>query len=51
MSGLMSSLMKQILIHGFLLEVEEQEVSTLPMSCAPDNGMDSIGVNMHMLFL
>lgn len=34
----MWQLMKQIQSHGFPLEMEEQDVGTLPVSCAQKNG-------------
>lgn len=40
MSRPMWQLMKQIQNHGFPPEVEEQDVGTLPMSCAQESGMD-----------
>jgi hypothetical protein len=51
-------LMKQIQSHGFLREVEEQDVGTLPVSCAQERGMDrhpaacvSASINVFMPFL
>ena len=51
-------LMKQIQSHGFLREVEEQDVGTLPVSCAQERGMDrhpaacvSVSINVYMPFL
>uniref|UniRef100_A0A8C5K6E2 Ornithine decarboxylase n=1 Tax=Jaculus jaculus TaxID=51337 RepID=A0A8C5K6E2_JACJA len=40
MSRPMWQLLKQVQKHGFPPEVEEQDVSTLPMSCAQESGMD-----------
>ncbi|KAH0509279.1 Ornithine decarboxylase [Microtus ochrogaster] len=39
-SRLIWQLTKQIQSHGFPPEVEEQDVGTLPMSCARESGMD-----------